>query len=286
MSTQIHSISKPVPHLHIRSAHAEAMVCLQGAQIMHFQPEGERPLLWAADRAHWVAGKNLRGGVPVCWPWFGAHRTDKNLPAHGWVRQRTWELQESADLADGATRLRFAIRPEQELAGWPATLELALEITIGRALGLRLVTRNAGALPVRLEDALHTYFAVSDVRAVRIHGVGGHAYLDQFDGMRRKQEPAGAVAVTAPTCRTYLGASPRVEIEDPAWNRRIVITHGGAGNSVLWSPGAAIAATMGDLGGRWPEMVCLEAANCGESALELAPGAAHATEAAYAVEPM
>lgn len=283
MSTPLQAIAQPVAHLRIQNAHAEALVCLQGAQIMHFQPHGEKPLLWAADPKHWVAGKNLRGGVPVCWPWFGTHQTDKELPMHGWVRQRLWTLLESGDLPDGSTRLLLGIQPETDLAGWPAELEVSMEIIIGKTLRLRLVTRNTGATPARVEDALHTYFAVSDVRNIVIHGVGGRTYIDQFDAMARKEEPAGAVRIAAPTCRIYIGASPACEIEDKAWDRRIVVTHSGTNNSVLWSPGDTIAATMGDLGARWPEMVCLEAANCMTGVLSLAPGAVHETVAEYAI---
>ncbi len=276
--------SAPIPHFVVKNALAEAVICLQGAQVMHFAPAGQHPLLWAADPAHWGAGKNLRGGVPVCWPWFGPHQTDKGLPQHGWVRQREWRVEVCEELPDGRTRLVFKAPGAGELADWPAGLSVSLEITIGHTLQLRLTSRNGGDSPVRFEDALHTYFAVSDVRHITVHGLGGLPYQDQFDGMARKMEAAGAVRIAGPVCRTYLGQAPVCAIEDAAMGRRIVITATGSRSSVLWNPGEKIAATMADLGSQWPRMVCLETANCLDGAQVLAPGAEQVTAATYAIE--
>ena len=273
--------SAPIPNLVVKNALAEAVICLQGAQVMHFAPAGQAPLLWAAERRHWIAGKNLRGGVPICWPWFGPHKTDAALPQHGWVRQREWQLIEACDLPDGRTQLAFTIVPEKELPEWPETLLVSLEVTIGKTLTLALTTSNFGEEPVKFEDALHTYFAVSDVRGVGIRGFQGASYADQLDGMKPQVETADPAKISGPTCHIFSHRAPLYAIEDPAMNRRIAVEPTHSGSSVLWNPGEKTAASMVDLGEAWTKMVCLETANCHAAAITLAPGESHTTGVVY-----
>lgn len=275
----------PIPHLRVSNGHATALICLQGAQVMRYQSAGAAPLLWAAEEEFWVAGKNLRGGVPVCWPWFGPHAREAALPQHGWVRQRDWQLVEAVDLADQGTRLVLEAATAVALPDFPPTLHARMDITIGKTLKLSLTSRNSGAGPVRVEDALHSYFLVGDARDLALEHLGGLAYLDLLDGMKEKREPAGVVRPVPPVTRVYRDAPDRMVIADPVLRRRIFIRTQGCRSAVLWSPGEATAATMSDLVGAWTRMVCLESGNCKEAALVLAPGAAHSSEVEYSVEP-
>jgi glucose-6-phosphate 1-epimerase len=267
----------------VENSLGEAVVYLQGAQVMHFAPRGERPLLWAADESHFAPDRKNRGGVPLFWPWFAPVGEKSHLHTGGWVRERAWTLLAASDTTDGATELEFTVAPEKELEYWPATLVPHLRVRVSTTLDLSLTTTNHGDTPVIFEDALHTYFAVSDVRQVVFHGLGGKPYIDYFEDLKRKVEPSGPVRVTEPTCHIHFGESS-MAIEDPDWGRRITIAPRGAGASVLWSPGDARAAELKDLGDQWPKMVCLESANCLDARVTLPPGATHTTSVAYGVE--
>ncbi|MCK6487925.1 MAG: D-hexose-6-phosphate mutarotase [Planctomycetes bacterium] len=259
----------------IANQHAEALVYLHGAQVMHFQPRGQKPLLWASPNTVYADGRNLRGGAPVCWPWFGPHPFEPKLPAHGIVRTRAWEPVETARLHDGATRV--VLQHVNDPAGaWPFRCTARLEVTVGRELTIDLVTANTGDEPFTYQDALHTYLAVGDVRRCTVHGVEGCTYIDKTDQHRRKQQQ-GPLAITRETVAIFTGHRGAVEVEDAAWGRRLRIAKQGSDETVVWNPWEVAASTMSDLGARWPEMLCIEAATCGDRRISVMPGNEHRT---------
>src|SRR5262245_21626075 len=75
----------------------EAVIFPQGAQVMHFAPRGEKPMLWAADEKHFAPGRKNRGGVPIFWPWFAPLGDKAHLHTGGWVRERVWTLEAAED---------------------------------------------------------------------------------------------------------------------------------------------------------------------------------------------
>ena len=262
-----------------------AHVFLHGGHLSHFQPKGERPVLWLSQASRFEPTRAIRGGVPVCFPWFGPKAGAPEAPMHGFARILPWELV--GVTREPSRQLEATLELTAEAAargGFPFGLGVTLTVSVGRSLRLALAVRNAGASPARFEEALHSYFAVSDVRQVRLHGLDG-TFLDKTEAMARKPGVAGPVAITAETDRVYLDTTAAVTIEDPGWDRRIVISKTGSATTVLWNPWVAKARAMPDFGDdEWPRMLCVETANVGEPALRLAPGETHLMTATLGVE--
>ena len=258
------------------NARAAATIALQGAQVLTWAPRGQAPVIWLSRAARFTPGKSTRGGVPVCWPWFGPHATDSSLPAHGFARTVPWEVIGVRALAEGATRLDFRLaQTEATRALWPHASLLECHISVGTALEIDLVTRNADRSAVTIGAALHTYFEVGDVRHVVIRGLEDCPYLDKMDGGKRKRQ-SGPVTIAAETDRIYLDASADCLIDDPDLRRRIRIRKRGSRSTVVWNPWLEKSAQMGDFGDNgYLNMVCVESANAADDVVTIAPGGEH-----------
>ncbi len=262
----------------------EASVALQGAHVTGFRERGQLPLVWMSDAARFAPGKSLRGGVPVCWPWFGPHATDANLPAHGTARTAAWRPVASEALSGGQTRLVLELAPDDAVSRrWGHPLSVRLHITVGRKLRLELETGNSGSSPFMLSQALHTYFLVGDVRRVEVEGLDGCDYIDKVDGGARKRQ-SGPVTITGETDRIYLGVGGQLSITDPVIGRRILIDSEGSRSAVVWNPWVEKAERMGDLGPEgYLRMLCVESANAADDVVQLASGETHRLVAEYSV---
>ncbi len=261
---------------------ATASIALQGAHVMTYQPAGQPPLIWLSKFAKFAPGKSIRGGVPVCWPWFGAHATDAKLPGHGFARTVPWDLVDARMLPDQRVRLVFELeQSDATRAQWPHASTVKNTITIGQELEVELATTNLGASPFELGQALHTYFEVGDIRQTTISGLEDCEFIDKVAGGARKTQQ-GAVNFTQETDRVYFGTRGHCEIRDPALGRTIVITSTGSRSTVVWNPWTEKADKMGDFG---PDghlaMVCVENANAVDDVIQLAPGATHRMTAQY-----
>jgi glucose-6-phosphate 1-epimerase len=271
----------------VANSRGSATVALQGAQVLTWAPRGLPPVIWLSRAAKFVPGKSIRGGVPVCWPWFGPHATVATLPAHGFARTVPWEVIGAQTLADGATRLDFRlVLNEAARAQWPHATLLECHITVGTALEIDLVTRNADRSAITIGDALHTYFEVSDIRQVTIRGLEGCPYLDKMDAGKRKQQ-AGPVTIGAETDRIYLDTGADCLIDDPGLKRRIRIRKRGSHSTVVWNPWIEKSVKMGDFGeDGYLNMVCVESANAADDVVTIAPGGEHHLWVRYETEPM
>lgn len=285
--TLTHTTVNGLAAVKIANEHAEALVYLHGAHVAHFQPRGQRPVLWMSAASLFQEGKPIRGGVPICAPWFGPHPTDAAFPAHGVVRQGAWTLQRHEVLADGSDRVELAIVCDATTS--PATrrhpFSAVLSVTVGSELMLELSIRNTGTEPLLLGEALHTYFSVSDVRTIRITGLEKIVFVDKMDSSARKIQDAAPLAITAQTDRVYFSETDAVVIDDPGFSRRIRVTKSGSGATVVWNPWVEKAATMPDFGdNEWPHMVCVEAANAAESIVVVPPNFTHHLSQRIALE--
>jgi glucose-6-phosphate 1-epimerase len=274
--------------LRLEASEGEAHVFLHGGHVSHFQPKGERPVLWLSGVSRFERTHAIRGGVPVCFPWFGPKPGAPDAPMHGFARILPWALVEVTREPAGRLEARLELTAEAAArGGFRQELGVTLTLSVGRSLRLTLAVHNEGAAPARFEEALHSYFAVSDVTSVRVHGLEATSYLDKTEAMARKPGAAGAVAISAETDRVYLDTTATVTIEDPGWDRRVVVAKTGSASTVLWNPWVAKARAMPDFGDdEWPRMLCVETANVGEQALTLAPGATHVMTATLGVEPL
>ncbi|HMM46812.1 MAG TPA: dihydroxy-acid dehydratase [Thiobacillaceae bacterium] len=267
-----------------------ATICLQGAHVVSYRPKSQpAPVVWVSDAAKFAPGKSIRGGAPVCWPWFGAHDSAPDYPAHGFARTVDWEVIGSRKRNDARTEISLQlVENTQTRAQWPHPSRLTLTIVVGDKLELQLSTTNTGDAPFRIGEALHTYFHVSDVGAVHVLGLEGCDYHDKTDGFARKTQ-RGDVAFTGEVDRVYVDAPGDCVIVDPGFKRRVRISKTGSASTVVWTPWAEKAEKMGDLGrGRsgegWREMVCVESGNAMDNLVTVAPGATHTMVATYSVE--
>lgn len=273
-----------MPLVMVTNSQAHAQISLQGGQLLRWTPGGQRPVIWLSPQAP-ANGKPWRGGVPVCWPWFGPHATETHGPTHGFARTSPWEITATARLPQGATRLWLRLITQTDTQSWwPHATPLTLQITVGTKLEMTLTTQNNTDIPLTLSDALHTYFAVSDVRQIKIHGLAHGTYLDKTAGGTRHSQQ-GPVTITAETDRVYVDTLTDCLIDDPLWRRRIRVAKRGSRTTVVWNPWEEKAAKMGDLGPQgYLNMVCVESANALENTLTLAPGEQHSLWVSYSCE--
>jgi glucose-6-phosphate 1-epimerase len=262
----------------------DGLVYLQGAQLAHFQPKGERPVLWMSAESRYEAGKPLRGGVPICFPWFGPKAGSPDAPLHGYARILPWTVR-VVEAEAGGLRAVFDLTGEvMARGGFPPDLVPSLAVTVGRTLRMELTVVNRASAPQRFEAALHSYLAVSDVRSIRLRGLEGVAFVDKTAGMAVKPGEHGPIVIAAETDRVYQRAQGTVTVEDPGWKRRIVVGKSGSATTVVWNPWIAKAKAMADFGDdEWTAMVCVETANALDDAITLAPGATHVMTATIEV---
>jgi glucose-6-phosphate 1-epimerase len=270
----------------VNNEHANATLLLQGAHLMTWAPKGEKPVIWMSPEAKFVPGKSVRGGVPVCWPWFGPHPTQPSFPGHGFARTVMWEVIDTKSLPEG-TWLAFRLIPtDATRAQWPHDSEVVLQMVIGKTLDIDLATWNTGNAPIAIGDALHTYFEVGDVRYAKIHGLHMIEYLDKVDGGKRKEQ-LGPVIVGQEVDRIYLDTPDDCVIEDTKLARRIRISKQGSRSTVVWNPWIEKADKMGDLGPEgYLHMLCVESTNAADDVVTIAPGAEHHLWVRYSVEPI
>ncbi len=270
--------------LTITNAHASAELYLHGGHLTRFCPRGHQPLLWMSSASRFAADAPIRGGIPLCWPWFGAHATRGDLPAHGFARLRAWRLVRTA--VDGAGRTLVALELASDagtLALWPHPFRLTLLATVGRALTLELCIDNPGPEPMRCEEALHTYLAVGDVARVGLAGLQGATYLDKVRDLARfrQDEP---LTIAGEVDRVFLDTTATVLVSDPAGARQLAVSKQNSHATVVWNPGAAKAAAMSDIGaGEWRTLLCVETANVKDHALTIPPGGQHRTSVTLAL---
>ena len=282
----------------IRHGQAELLVAQQGAHILSYQVDGEPPLIWLNDKAVFKQGKPIRAGMPICWPWFGnlernpasvqaMRNSSEPAKAHGEVRALDWELLVIGN--DGDALLAEFVLPQAEghLPGWPHNVALKLSIRLDEQLHVSLLSYNAGTEDVTFSQALHSYFAVSDVRQVHVQGLDGTRYLDTLKNWEDEHQQDGDLHFTAETDRVYLNTPHHLSIVDPGWQRRIQIMTSGSKSAVLWNPWVDKTKTFSDMAeDGWQHMVCVETANVLSDVVTLAPDAMHTLSVSIWAEPL
>jgi len=273
----------------ISNAQATASLCLQGAHLMTWQPKSQAvPVVWLSRDAKLAAGKSIRGGAPVCWPWFGAHASEAGFPGHGFARTVPWRVVGSGTEPNGATRLTLRLQEnEKTRAQWPHACMLDLTVVVGETLRMELTTENTGAADFVIGEALHTYFRIGDIGAVRVSGLENCDYWDKVGGSTLKKQ-SGVIDFSGETDRVYINTAAECVIEDDKLKRRIYVAKSGSFSTVVWTPWAEKAGKMGDMGqpDGWREMVCVESVNAIENVVKVAAGARHTMIVEYRAEPV
>jgi glucose-6-phosphate 1-epimerase len=260
----------------IQIMQADAEIYLHGAHVTRFQPQGHEPVLFMSAKSVFEPGKPIRGGIPICFPWFGARQGGQPGSPHGFARLVEWELvsaEQTSDIVEIHLRL---VSNEATRALWAGEFEADYRVRVGTTLGLELQVRNTGAQPLRIEEALHTYLAVSDVRQVSIEGLAGASYFTAVGTPRTETEGAAPIRITAETDRVYLNTQATCIARDPDWHRQLTVKKTGSNATVVWNPWIAKAKAMPDFGDdEWPFMLCIETCNVRENAVTIAPGQSH-----------
>jgi len=258
---------------------------LHGAHLTHWQPKGQKPVLFLSERSAFAKDKAIRGGVPIIFPWFGARtanefsdRTDG--PSHGFARTQEWQLAFAAAAGDDLyITLTLGPSDASRALGFDQ-FQLVYELRLGIELYMKLTVANLSQTPLHFEEALHTYLAVGDAQQVSIIGLSDTEFLDKTDGFKRKRQKESPFCLTGETDRPYLNTDKPINVDDPVYKRRITVDKSNSKTTVVWNPWSELCAKLADMEPTgWLTMTCIETANVAENAITLEPGAHHVMEA-------
>jgi glucose-6-phosphate 1-epimerase len=271
--TQV-EIAPGYPVLEIQHPAATARIALHGAHVMDWIPAGEKPVLYMSPEAVIEVGKPIRGGIPICWPWFGPHPTDAQKPAHGFARTQMWQVGEIVSATDRLEVMLSLRSSDATLAIWPHEFSLQLRVSVGAQLEATLIVRNPGLTAWTMTGALHTYLSVTDVSKINIHGLHGAQYVEGRLSPE-KQVQNGPVKIDQEVDRIYL-SDAAVEVEDVAGGRVLAIEKAGSHSTVVWNPWIEKSKHLADLPDEaYQRFVCIETTNAGEDSVTLQPGEEH-----------
>lgn len=253
---------------------AKCAVSLFGGHLLSYIPEGKQETIWMSQQAKYDGATALRGGIPVCWPWFARMAT----PAHGFCRtSNEWKLVEHRENDEGVMLRLGLSTSEQTLAIWPHQFELFLDIQVGEELTVSLTMHNRSESPWKFSGALHTYLNVSDINKVETRGMGPE-YIDSLNQGTLTQG-GDTLVLTDTIDRIYTQPESAIEAKDVGFERSLKIENGGANSAVLWNPWAEGAESMGDMqDDGYKTMLCIEACQWAkdlDSGTEIAPGESH-----------
>jgi len=249
-------------------------VALHGATVMSWCPAGGEEVLYLSPDAVFREGKAIRGGIPICWPWFNAHPTDPALPSHGVARSRFWKLDEALENEEGVT-----LRLSMSEGIWSAVATVGL----GSVLELGLESLNPGMKPIQISGALHSYFRVGDISSVTITGLEDTDYLDTA-GTRTRRHQTGGLGISGETDSIY-DRSSSSKIVDGSMGRTITIAKTGSPSTVVWNPGKEKAKALSDMPDEgYREFVCVEAAVSNDKAVTVEPGGSYLLATRISVE--
>jgi D-hexose-6-phosphate mutarotase len=260
-----------LPKVNIATARSTAEIYLHGAHVTGFQKQGEPPLLFLSTRSHFAPDQPIRGGVPICFPWFGNRDQE---PSHGFVRMTEWRLVKTSSTPAGTVTLTFALPPIRARAAWNG-LRTEFVVTVADTLTMELTTTNAagGETPV-IENCLHTYFHVGDIAQISLAGLQGQSFDDFAAGAAgiRKQEDDPVLRITRETNRVYPDTTGPVEIRDEKLKRIIRVEKFNSRSTVVWNPWTTQKLPDDFDPAEHQTMVCVESGNVKQNKLSLPPG--------------
>ena len=275
-----------LPNVSIHSASCTATISLLGGQVLSFTPAGQQQnLMFVSDNAHYQNGKAIKGGAPICWPWFGSHAKDTRLPFHGFVRNRLWQVQSIKQTEQDNINITLVFDATDETRNiWPYEFRLVQVITLSDSLAIELQSHNTGAQSFELTQAIHTYFYVGDIQQTQVIGLDNKSYQDKVENFAAKTQ-TGPVRFSGETDRIYQDVSYPLEIHDDALERKIIIESTGSSTAVVWNPWVDIAKTSADLGDNdYKHFLCVETANAADEVILVESGQCSRLLARYKIK--
>jgi len=256
------------PLIHLSNSHGTASVALHGAHVVSYTPDRQNPVIFTSKEAIFLEGKAIRGGIPICLPWFNAHPSDPSLPAHGFARNQFWSIKRSEHKCDESEETSISLELNQN------QLQVIATITLGKSLSVSVKSTNLAEENQTVGGALHSYFQVSAIDKTTISGLDNVQYIDTLTHTNEVQH--GEIIIAEETDRIYIDTPDTVSIYDADWNRTIFIDKIGSKSTVVWNPWIDKSAGMSDLGNEeYKTFVCVETANAGEDIYQLAKGESH-----------
>ena len=269
----------------ITNSYGNASICLYGAHLTSYQPKNEKEVLWMSPNTIFEEGKPIRGGIPVCFPWFGPHSSDPKLPQHGFGRLMNWTVTKTESNSSGETVVVLQLCSSEETKRYsPIEFEAEMTFVIGAKLQVQLSVTNKANEPMEYSCALHTYYNLSDIKAIKISGLEGAAFHSQLEPGDFVQEVPQFEIYKAET-RHYHNTLTTCEIYDPGFQRKIIVGKEGSKITTVWNPWAETCSQIADLpDDGYKTFVCIEAVNAFDDTITLASGDCHATRAIIGVE--
>ncbi|MCH7866115.1 MAG: D-hexose-6-phosphate mutarotase [Myxococcales bacterium] len=269
----------------IETEESSGEITLHGGHVLSWTPSGQEPVLWMSESSHFRDDKAIRGGIPICWPWFGDHSSDPEKPAHGFARISLFSVERTYQLVDGGCGIEFGLgNATATSALWPEAFSLSLTVEMGKSLSVQLTMHNTSKVEATYGAALHSYLRVGDIEQVKVEGLAKAVYLDKVDGFVRKLQE-GAAEISGETDRVYIETEDSLVLVDPVLKRRLRVAKRGSRTTVLWNPGADKARAMSDFDDEgYQSMLCIEAANAFDDQIDVAPGSRHTLGTEISIE--
>lgn len=273
-----------LPRIKITSGQAVCRIYLMGAHIASFLPDGVSDLLWMSPYSDYSLGTPMRGGIPLCFPWFGAHRNRSDLPLHGFVRTIEWKVLSSGIIDGESTQVVFSLKDTEETRTiWPYSFQLEFEVTVSSTLTLQLKVDNKDKKPFSFEEAFHTYFSVSHPENCFVKGLSNLEYIDRLRADARGRS-AGDLPVSGPLVQAFMNTPGKCELIDLGRAKRIQVLQKEMGGLVVWNPGKTMGEPNPEIQEGWKDFVCLESANCLDHEITLPSGKNHTSRVTLSIQ--
>lgn len=271
--------------INITTANAVARISLHGGQVLSFKPAGQDDLLYVSPKAYYEETKAIKGGCPICWPCFSQSNEYPGLPFHGFARNQNWQVKNTEiDELHAVTVTLILTDSDKSQSLWPYQFELEQKICISDSLSIELITTNTGAESFKITQAIHTYFKVSDISAVRITGLDKKMYLDKVEGFATRTQQ-GDITFDHEVDRIYLQTDHDQSINDNVLQREITINSENSQTTVVWNPWQEISQVSADLADdSYRHFVCVETANTADEIIDVEPGQSISLKANYNIE--
>ena len=260
----------------VKNESSRTEIFLHGAQITSFKPNGQEQVIYLSPNSRFEPGVAIRGGIPLSWPWFADHPTDKSKPAHGFARTSRWHLKETLKVSDSETEIRLGLTSSNEtLKLFDHRFCLEIVFSIGPQMNIELRTLNTDDSEFTISSAFHSYYKIHNISDVSVRGLENAAYMDKTDNFKKKKQD-GPLEITGETDRIYMNTASDCVIEDPGLKRAVNIKKSGSNSTVVWNPWEEKARGMKDLGGQeYMNFFCVETANAGDDTVTILPGEEH-----------
>ncbi len=276
-----------LPFIKVENEYASALISIYGAQVLSYKLKlkdgGNNELLFVSESAYFEEGKAIKGGIPICWPWFGRDPENLGRQMHGFARNMLWQLEDTSSTSVGDTKVvLFLTESKDSYKLWAHDFKVVLTVTIGKTLSLSLQTVNTSKEAFTITQALHTYFSIADIQQVQLEGLDGVQYLDMVNGANKTEVQLDGVNVNQEVDRIYTDAPNYATLIDTKSQREVTIETSGSKTTVVWNPWIDISKSSGDLNDdAYQRFICVETANAAEDVVLVEPNESFKIEAEY-----